>query len=207
MGDRETDGTWWVHDIEASKNGPGRGPAEHELCLDFQPRFSLENGRLCGAEALARWDHPILGRLAAAEFVGEAEANRFVGDLDAFVIAAACVQLKKWESGAGLPPGFSLSVNISAQDLDDPGFARRTASASKDRAAWPSTSTPLGSASSPLRAFSTCARARSAWTPRVSRTCGTWGAKRCWRRWQGSSTTSTRWLSPRALRPPRCSVG
>jgi EAL domain-containing protein (putative c-di-GMP-specific phosphodiesterase class I) len=137
MGDRETDGTWWVHDIEASKNGPGGGPAEHELCLDFQPRFSLENGRLCGAEALARWDHPILGRLAAAEFVGEAEANRFVGDLDAFVIAAACVQLKKWESGAGLPPGFSLSVNISAQDLDDPGFARRTASAMARSGAGP----------------------------------------------------------------------
>jgi EAL domain-containing protein (putative c-di-GMP-specific phosphodiesterase class I) len=126
MGDRGTDGAWWVNDIEASNNGPGRGLAEHELCLDYQPRFSLANGRLCGAEALVRWDHPVLGRLAAAEFVGAAEAGCFVGGLDAFVIAAACAQLKEWESAAGLPPGFSLSVNISAQDLDDPGFAGRT---------------------------------------------------------------------------------
>lgn len=129
MADQGINGTWWVDDIAAYRAALAEALAEGQLSLDYQPRFSLEGGWLCGAEGLARWDHPVHGRLTAAEFVGAAEVDRVVGDLDAFVIAAACAQLKEWDDAALLLPGFYFSVNISAQDLDNPGFATMARSA------------------------------------------------------------------------------
>ena len=60
-----------------------------EIVAHFQPQVDLENGRIVGAEALARWNHPERGVLSAAEFVPLAEESDLILEVDA-AIQALC---------------------------------------------------------------------------------------------------------------------
>ncbi|MDQ1488788.1 MAG: hypothetical protein QOJ23_1302, partial [Actinomycetota bacterium] len=83
-----------------------------ELVLHYQPKVDLRTGRITGAEALVRWNHPERGLLFPDSFIPLAEETGLVGALGEFVIAAACEQLQAWQS-AGLPP-LTVAVNVSA---------------------------------------------------------------------------------------------
>ena len=93
-----------------------------ELVLYCQPRLQLASGRLCGAEALVRWQHPQLGLLNPGEFIKLAEHTGLITPLTYWVLDAALRQSFAWrEAGIEQP----LSVNLSARDLRDPKLLER----------------------------------------------------------------------------------
>lgn len=86
-----------------------------ELRLEFQPYVELTTGRVIGAEALVRWEHPERGRIDPDAFIPMAESTGAIGRLGSWVLAAAARQGRAWEV-AGLD--LSVSVNVSAVQLD-----------------------------------------------------------------------------------------
>jgi diguanylate cyclase (GGDEF)-like protein len=92
---------------------------EGELKLAFQPKIRLANGELCGAEALMRWQHPTRGLLPPGAFVPFAEQAGFIRKLTRYALREATRVGAAWHR-AGRP--LPIAVNISADDLADPGF-------------------------------------------------------------------------------------
>jgi EAL domain-containing protein (putative c-di-GMP-specific phosphodiesterase class I) len=86
-----------------------------ELLLHYQPKFSIDSGKIIGAEALVRWRHPERGLVPPAEFIPLAEATGLVVQVGEWVLEAACSQAKLWKD-AGLPP-IRLAVNVSAREF------------------------------------------------------------------------------------------
>lgn len=81
----------------------------------YQPKYSLENDTMSGAEALVRWIHPELGFLSPAEFIPLFEKNGFISQMDQYIWEQACQDLQRWQS-QGLQP-VPTSVNISRSDF------------------------------------------------------------------------------------------
>jgi diguanylate cyclase (GGDEF)-like protein len=90
---------------------------QSQFHLHYQPRVSLRDGHIGGAEALLRWNSPQLGSVAPSDFVPVAEDVGLIGALGSWVLRAACAQARYWRE-AGLPP-LRLAVNVSAQQLHD----------------------------------------------------------------------------------------
>jgi diguanylate cyclase (GGDEF)-like protein/PAS domain S-box-containing protein len=88
-----------------------------ELCLHYQPKVSLRNGRIVGAEALLRWQHPERGMIAPSLFIGVAEETGLILDIGEWVLEEACRQIRRWQdAGLQMPP---VAVNLSARQFDD----------------------------------------------------------------------------------------
>ncbi len=94
-----------------------------ELRVFYQPQVSLDNGRIIGVEALVRWQHPRLGLIAPDEFLSVAEETGLITQVDEWVQARAFQDIGEWRR-SGLD-GVRLSVNISAQQLEQDGFVDR----------------------------------------------------------------------------------
>ncbi len=109
-----------------------------ELFLLYQPLFSLEDQSLRGAEALVRWRHPERGVVPPADFIPMAEARGLIGAIDTFVLDEACRQLAEWTRAGEFPEGFTVSVNLSGQQLSDPTLIARVASIIKRHGVVPS---------------------------------------------------------------------
>ena len=90
----------------------GRG----EMVLHYQPRVSLATRRLRGFEALVRWDHPRLGRLAPARFIPLAELSDVIRPLTLWILEEALRQQRAW---AGDGRAVHMAVNFSARHLAD----------------------------------------------------------------------------------------
>lgn len=91
-----------------------------EFRLAYQPRIELASGRLCGMEALLRWA-PDDGPVPPSEFIPLAEETGLIVPIGAWVMHTACEQARAW-ARAGLPP-FTMSVNVSARQLESTSFA------------------------------------------------------------------------------------
>lgn len=87
-----------------------QGLGQNHFFLDYQPQFELATGKLLGVEALLRWQHPQMGRVAPTEFIEVAEDNGFIIDLGHFVMRQACLQAKLWLD-RGHP--LTVAVNVS----------------------------------------------------------------------------------------------
>lgn len=90
--------------------------AAGEIEVDFQPQYSLSNRQLIGFEALARWQHPRLGRLGATNFIQLAEVGGLILPLGEAVLRAACKQTVKRRRETGLD--LTIAVNVSAYQFD-----------------------------------------------------------------------------------------
>ena len=88
---------------------------ERQLKVYYQPKQCLASGRLNAAEALVRWDHPTMGRVPPAEFIGLAEETGLIGPIGEFVLRQACWQACEWQR-QGLEP-IRVSVNLSVHQL------------------------------------------------------------------------------------------
>jgi len=87
-----------------------------ELRLYYQPKVSLRSGRIVGAEALLRWQHPERGMIAPGLFIGIAEETGLILELGAWVLEEACRQVRQWQdAGLTMPP---VAVNLSARQFD-----------------------------------------------------------------------------------------
>jgi len=89
---------------------------ENALILHYQPKASLRNGRIVGAEALIRWPHPVQGMIPPSRFVPLAEETGLIYSLGNWVIEAACHQIRDW-MGDGTPL-IPIAVNLSARQFD-----------------------------------------------------------------------------------------
>ena len=67
-----------------------------EFRVVYQPVFDLVEERLCGFEALVRWQHPTRGRLCARDFVGAANENGLIIPIGRWVLNEVCAQLAEW---------------------------------------------------------------------------------------------------------------
>jgi predicted signal transduction protein with EAL and GGDEF domain len=98
-----------------------RGAIERsELQLHYQPQVSLSDGRVSGAEALLRWEHPDLGNVPPAEFIPIAEDSGQIQSIGAWVLRSAVTQLRAWVDG-GLEP-LILAVNLSSLQFRQPNL-------------------------------------------------------------------------------------
>lgn len=91
--------------------------ARDEIGLVFQPQYDVASGALAGVEALARWDHPQLGRIGAETLFAIAERGDHVAQLSRHIARRALAIASGWQ----LP--LALSLNVTAEDLGDENFA------------------------------------------------------------------------------------
>ncbi|MED7669560.1 EAL domain-containing protein [Pseudomonas moraviensis subsp. stanleyae] len=92
-----------------------RAIEEQQLTVFYQPKLCLQTGRLNAAEALVRWDHPSMGQVPPADFIGLAEETGLIGPIGEFVLRQACWQACEWQR-QGLAP-IRVSVNLSVHQL------------------------------------------------------------------------------------------
>ncbi|HEY5278274.1 MAG TPA: EAL domain-containing protein [Pseudolabrys sp.] len=95
-----------------------RAIEREEIKVLYQPIVRLEDRAIAGFEALARWDHPKLGRLSPVEFISIAEEIGLIVDLGLFVLDRTARQLASWQAEASRSqePLFA-SVNVSSRQL------------------------------------------------------------------------------------------
>ncbi|KFN44916.1 putative bifunctional diguanylate cyclase/phosphodiesterase [Arenimonas oryziterrae] len=86
-----------------------------ELTVLYQPIFHLTDGRITGAEALLRWQHPRLGMVPPSVFIEVAEQSGLIEVLGRHVLETACHDAAQWSQAAGAKP--FVSVNISPRQL------------------------------------------------------------------------------------------
>ncbi|SFQ00084.1 diguanylate cyclase (GGDEF) domain-containing protein [Nitrosomonas cryotolerans] len=90
---------------------------QNELLLYCQPKVDIASRRVCGAEALVRWQHPVHGMLATMEFIKLAENAALITPLTHWMLDAVFSQSYAWREAG---QERALSVNLSAHDLYDP---------------------------------------------------------------------------------------
>lgn len=82
-----------------------------EFQLLYQPKVDLHSRRLCGLEALIRWQHPQKGLLGPEQFIPEAERSGLIIEIGQWVFSEVCHQLQTWHGqGLQLP---TLAINLS----------------------------------------------------------------------------------------------
>jgi EAL domain-containing protein (putative c-di-GMP-specific phosphodiesterase class I) len=89
--------------------------ARRELVLHYQPKADLTTGAIAGAEALVRWNHPVLGQLQPEDFIPLAEETGAIAELGAWVLERACRQARAWEPLVG--QDFTMAVNLSPRQF------------------------------------------------------------------------------------------
>ncbi|MBU1641972.1 EAL domain-containing protein, partial [bacterium] len=98
------------------------GLSAGEFVLFYQPKVNIHTGRVIGAEALIRWQHPEKGFLLPSEFLPMIEEHPLSVELGEWVIDMALRQIEKWHT-EGLD--IAVSVNIGARQLQETSFFER----------------------------------------------------------------------------------
>jgi diguanylate cyclase (GGDEF)-like protein len=95
-----------------------------ELILLYQPKVRLSDGTVHALEALVRWQHPQRGLLRPAAFLPAAEQSGLIEPLTAWIFRRALADQAAWTAAGNT---WSLAVNVSAHNLETPGFAQSVA--------------------------------------------------------------------------------
>ena len=108
-----------VHSAEllALESSLRRAPDRDEFVIYYQAKVDANTGRITGAEALVRWQHPELGLVSPIHFISLAEESGLIVPLSKWVLNDACRQSVAWER-QGLPP-IHIAVNLSARQFAD----------------------------------------------------------------------------------------
>jgi len=106
------------------ENGIRKALEEKQFELFFQPQVDVCSGRVCGMEALIRWNHPERGLVLPDDFVPFSEETGQIIDIGKWVLGSACRELGRWHKA-----GFNdviMAVNISAVQLEQNDFEQIT---------------------------------------------------------------------------------
>jgi len=98
-----------------------------ELALHYQPIVSLKSHTVVGAEALLRWRHPRRGWVPPGEFVPIAEQSGYITTLGRWVLEQACREARTWQFRFCTESPLSVSVNLSAVQMQDPALVDEVA--------------------------------------------------------------------------------
>jgi len=113
-----------------------RALTNREFVVYYQPIVGLESGRIMGAEALVRWNHPERGLVPPADFIPLAEETGVIVDIGAWVLGEACAAAARWSRL--LPESQPLiSVNLSTRQLLDSELVKLVAATLDDQALSP----------------------------------------------------------------------
>ncbi len=105
---------------QSIEEGLRRALERHEFVLYYQPKIDLRTGKIIGAEALLRWQHPTRGLVSPAQFIPVAEDCGLILTIGQWVLREACRQAVAWVD-AGLP-ATTMAVNASAKEFRDENF-------------------------------------------------------------------------------------
>ena len=106
-----------------------------EMFLVYHPLFDLRSGKLVGAEALLRWNHPELGLVSPDYFIPVAENDGLIGRLGEFVLRTACRQSRTWRQWAGAP--MRVAVNVSSRQFQGEKLVETVSDALRDNQLTP----------------------------------------------------------------------
>ncbi|HEY3059048.1 MAG TPA: EAL domain-containing protein [Chloroflexota bacterium] len=100
-----------------------RAIERNSLIVYYQPIVDLATGRVAELEALVRWDHPRRGFMSPAAFIPLAEETGLIVPLGRWVLEQACFQARQWQHDHPSDPPLTVSVNLSARQLQQPDLA------------------------------------------------------------------------------------
>ena len=97
-----------------------RAHEREEFFVNYQPIVSLEDFRVCGFEALVRWQHPERGLISPADFIPIAEEGGQILQIGEWVLREACSQLKRWQEEFPADTSLYVTVNLSPKQFAQP---------------------------------------------------------------------------------------
>jgi diguanylate cyclase (GGDEF)-like protein/PAS domain S-box-containing protein len=119
-----------VAEILTLENALRRALAEDRFVLHYQPKLDLASNRLCGLEALVRWDSEDRGLVPPAVFLPIVEETGMILDLGMWVMRQAARDQRQWRDA--VPGGVRVSVNVSALQLRQRRFVEDALQAVRD---------------------------------------------------------------------------
>ena len=102
-----------------------RALRDGDLTVQYQPLVKLDDERVLGVEALARWNHPTLGEVPPQDFIPVAEETGLIVDLGRWMLGEACKQAKAWQDAGPTDAALYVTVNVSARQFRQPGIVVR----------------------------------------------------------------------------------
>jgi diguanylate cyclase (GGDEF)-like protein/PAS domain S-box-containing protein len=109
--------------------------AQNQLLLHFQPQVDAHD-RILGAEVLLRWQHPVRGMVLPGAFIPLCEDTGLILPIGAWVLEAACAQLKAWAGQEGFE-SLTVSVNVSSRQFRQDDFVAQVQDAVRKSGANP----------------------------------------------------------------------
>jgi len=131
---QSTERTRLEHDLR-------RALERDEFRLYYQPVVGVDSGRIMGMEALVRWEHPERGLVLPEKFVPLAEETGLIVPIGKWVLREACRQAKEWQERYPSEMPLMVGVNLSARQLEHPGFVAEVEEALRDSRLDPRTLT------------------------------------------------------------------
>lgn len=114
-----------AHEILQVENDLHRATDRNELRLYFQPQVDVASGRIVGAEALVRWQHPKRGLVSPEAFIGIAEETGLIREIGDWVMRRAIEQNKAWQdAGLSIVP---IAVNVSMAQFRQASLTEKVA--------------------------------------------------------------------------------
>jgi diguanylate cyclase (GGDEF)-like protein len=122
-------------DVEADLR---RAVVHGEFFLRYQPIVVLRTGQVSGLEALVRWQHPTRGRVVPMDFIPLAEETGLIVPIGRWVLREACKQAARWNGRRAGQPPLTISVNLSARQLQQSDLTAMVAEALDENGLDPS---------------------------------------------------------------------
>jgi len=122
---------YWFYNTDMKLNADSRLSIENELRnaleraeleLYFQAQTHIKKNRICGAEVLLRWNHPLRGVVSPNDFIGIAEQTGLIVPIGTWVLKAACQQIARWNHTGSAKAVEYLAVNVSPHQFKQKDF-------------------------------------------------------------------------------------
>lgn len=109
-----------IHTSKFIEDNMKKALQNHEFVMYLQPKYSISQNKMVGAEALVRWLHPEKGIIPPMEFIPLFEKNGFVVKMDQYIWEEACKTIRQWMDEGRKP--LPISVNVSRRNMQNMEF-------------------------------------------------------------------------------------
>lgn len=113
----EESGAEDIMDVLLIEQNLRRAIEQSEFFLHFQPQIDLDTGRIIGAEALIRWEHPQQGIIPPGEFIPVAEESGLIVPIGTWVLRQSCHQMCLWLEQGVFDESATIAVNLSPRQF------------------------------------------------------------------------------------------